>query len=93
MIISNGRVLPIAINNFSKKYPELDHMGIVRCLYVQEDTHETFVIECEHARRNNTFIFVYDCGELSEIRSEHNTFGLYFSLIPSSRVSEYVNID
>ena len=85
--------LPIAIGNFSRKYPELDNMEINRVLYAQEHCNETFVVECERSAGNDVFIFEYECGGLVGMRSEHGTFDKYFMLIPTSHYTEYVNLN
>ena len=88
MSFSNPHYVAGAINKFARKYPELDDMTVVRCLYVQEHNFEVFIVETEFPK-NNTIIFRYENGELVGINCERNTFNQYFDLIPSSHASEY----
>lgn len=56
-------------------------------LFVQDYCSEMFVIQTVNG---TCFVFEFDCGELSKIKTEHNAMERYMMLIPTSEYAEYI---
>lgn len=66
---------------------------VVRCLYVRNDTEETYVLECrEYKGERTTYVFCYECGYFYKCMTEINTFEKYCTLIPESDNSEFIKL-
>lgn len=71
------------IRKFLEEHSDIRNIDFANCLYTRCDCEETFVFEChEHKGMKKTFVFVYNCGNFAECRTEYDTFGKYLLIAP-----------
>ena len=71
------------IQNFLEEHFDVKNQNLERCLYTRCGTEETFVFELpEWNGKRKTFVFVYDCGNFVECRTEYGTFSKYMFIAP-----------
>lgn len=72
-----------AICMFLEKHSDLKDCALKSGLYTRCGTEEIFVFECaEWKGKKKTFVFVYNCGNFVECRTEQDTFGNYLMVSP-----------
>ncbi len=80
------------IKNFMDEHKTFfEDSNITRGLYIfSNESHEMYIIERNSYRKNEVFVFEFDCGNFISCRTETDTMNKYLSDIIKSEYSEYV---